>query len=327
MDLSRYLPAGQYRYYYGTLDRRLKSAYDRMLAAAMAYKEKVEISGCTSSELLATFGLMRRDVPELFFVDSITVRYPMDRKQECTVWFTYYLYRETAESMLQTIESKYSAFLEGLRWIPDFLKEERIHDRLCLEVTYEQIEGMLCYDAPGALLYGAAVCSGISKAFKFLADRAGLRSIVVSGKGSWTDHAWNLVQIDGRFYHLDVTFDCTLGEGVLRHDYFNLSDSEISGNHSWTDKLPACPKGYGYYERTGGYVGSFRGLTDFFEKYLGKTDHLVFQMYRFTNDSKEALDAVGKMISKCSGYIRGAARTYNISVNDKRMVFQVDAAR
>lgn len=40
---------------------------------------------------------------------------------------------------------------------------------------------------------------------------------------------WNLVTIDGRNYHVDVTWDDS--DNVLRHNYFNLTTAQIEISH------------------------------------------------------------------------------------------------
>ena len=45
-------------------------------------------------------------------------------------------------------------------------------------------------------------------------------------------HAWNILTIGGKRYHMDATFDNTLSrDGVKRYDYFNLSDEKIFRDH------------------------------------------------------------------------------------------------
>ena len=55
-------------------------------------------------------------------------------------------------------------------------------------------------------------------------------------KGIKYRHTWNIVKIGGTYYHLDATFDNTLGKHSaagqeIRYDYFNLDDSQIFRDH------------------------------------------------------------------------------------------------
>jgi len=130
----------------------------------------------------------------------------------------------------------------------DLQKEKAVHDYIVNNTRYDKInynKGTVpdkSYSPYGVLIKGTAICEGYAKATALLLNMAGIESMVVSGGG----HAWNIVKIDGKYYHLDTTWDdpvSSSGENILRYDYFNLSDEEIGKDHFW-DKgnCPACPK-------------------------------------------------------------------------------------
>jgi len=136
----------------------------------------------------------------------------------------------------------------------DFEKELILHDYIVNNVRYD-IENYKKNPIPdssfeeyGALVLGVAVCEGYSRAMKLLCDLSGIECIIVTGtsisRGVQEGHAWNIVKIDGEYYHLDVTYDDPVtedGSNALIHDYFNLSDDEMKLYCDW-DKTayPAC---------------------------------------------------------------------------------------
>ena len=69
------------------------------------------------------------------------------------------------------------------------------------------------HDMTGAVLDGYAVCDGYAYLFHYMANAAGLLTLIEHGvlKGSG-NHAWNLVQIDGIFYYTDCTGGISLDE-------------------------------------------------------------------------------------------------------------------
>lgn len=92
----------------------------------------------------------------------------------------------------------------------------------------------------GPLGQGVGVCEGIAKAVKVLLDALGVWCVIaICGnnpeKGIKYRHTWNIVKIGGTYYHLDATFDNTLGKdretSEIRYDYFNLDDSQIFRDH------------------------------------------------------------------------------------------------
>lgn len=76
----------------------------------------------------------------------------------------------------------------------------------------------------GALVDGKALCTGYAKAYEALLQKAGVPCTTVVN----STHEWNLVEIDGEWYHVDVTWDDARGAGQILHDYFLLSDDEIA---------------------------------------------------------------------------------------------------
>ncbi len=102
-------------------------------------------------------------------------------------------------------------------------------------VTSADVESFSTY---GALIDGLAVCEGYAQAFLTLARAAGLSCELVTS--DTLGHEWNLVEIDGTWYHLDVTWDDPTGDrlGRARHQYFLKSSdyfNSTTGGHVATD--------------------------------------------------------------------------------------------
>lgn len=53
-------------------------------------------------------------------------------------------------------------------------------------------------------------------------------------------HAWNVIDIDGKPYQVDVTWDIGTSKGKIAYDYFNVTDEIISRTHSYEDEMPKC---------------------------------------------------------------------------------------
>ncbi|GHU96694.1 hypothetical protein FACS1894208_11640 [Clostridia bacterium] len=84
------------------------------------------------------------------------------------------------------------------------------------------------------LINGRAVCNGYANAYKLLCDIAGLPNIFMLGKAGDVDHAWNVVACGGEWLYVDTTWDDPVtgdGSQILRHDYFMLTEDQISTNH------------------------------------------------------------------------------------------------
>lgn len=115
-----------------------------------------------------------------------------------------------------------------------YSREKLIHDRLLSGCTYaEDIEsfsdGWSYFSAYGAVVEGRAVCEGYAKAFQLLMTRAGLECCTIRGTAEDVPHMWNLVYLEGDWYHVDPTWDDT--DDFINYEYFNADDETILRNH------------------------------------------------------------------------------------------------
>lgn len=127
----------------------------------------------------------------------------------------------------------------------DYEKELILHDVLASRVEY--VDGEHAHDAYGALVLGKAVCEGYAEALQCLLHKAKIVSLIVTGSsknptsGASEGHAWNIAKIDGRYYHVDLTWDDQ--KTNLFHAYFNLTDARIKEDHvidAPAFALPVC---------------------------------------------------------------------------------------
>lgn len=100
----------------------------------------------------------------------------------------------------------------------------------------------------GALVKGINSPSGCSKAVKLLLNMVGIRCILVNGtigdEGERVNHMWNIVQIDGKYHHMDTTwFDPSVDENgnMNVYKYLNANDNTMKSDHKWDySKYPKC---------------------------------------------------------------------------------------
>lgn len=101
-----------------------------------------------------------------------------------------------------------------------------IHDYLIANAAYDETEEKNSgYDI---LVNGTAMCAGYAEAYRDLLLQAGVECRYVASDEM--EHAWNLVCIDGQWYHADLTWDDPTPDtaGYVSHEYFLLTDEEIS---------------------------------------------------------------------------------------------------
>lgn len=126
--------------------------------------------------------------------------------------------------------------IEGNSELGEVEKALLLHDRLALwnEYDYERLEtgDQEIYTAYGALGERASVCQGYAMAYMYLLNRVGIKNYYCSSQK--LVHGWNIVYIDGKPYHVDVTWDdMDWGNGKrglvggVDHDNFLRSNSGI----------------------------------------------------------------------------------------------------
>lgn len=86
----------------------------------------------------------------------------------------------------------------------DFEKILSAHEYLTERTVYKMTDDF-SFTTYSVFVRGEGVCQGYSYAFKYLMDYAGIECYCVSS--AELNHGWNIVLLDGEYYHIDVTFD------------------------------------------------------------------------------------------------------------------------
>lgn len=180
-----------------------------------------------------------------------------------------------AESEFEARKARAAAALNKARYIvannvsanmTEFEKEKVLHDYIVRNARYNYknyINGTLpdeAYEEYGCLVSGSPVCEGYARGMKLLCDLTGIECMLITGREADTTdpqgHIWNIVKIDGDYYHLDVTNDDAItSDGIERptYRYFNLTDSDMAKSYIWSrTSYPACTSiKNNYYYRYG----------------------------------------------------------------------------
>ena len=117
-----------------------------------------------------------------------------------------------------------------------------VHDYLVDTIEYDVDAGKNVYNIYGALVDKQAVCEGYARTYKMILDELGIPCIIACGtgrnsSGETESHAWNYVQIDDKWYAVDVTWDdpVIIGNGsltdTLKYRYFLVGSDEFFKDH------------------------------------------------------------------------------------------------
>ncbi len=109
---------------------------------------------------------------------------------------------------------------------------KNVHDHVCMlaDYWYEDDGTMTRYDPFSIIVYGKGVCNAYALLFQRYMERMGIPCYIARGRANGGPHAWNIVMVDGQWYHIDCTWDGQDPE--TRHTYFLLG-ADKTGYTTW----------------------------------------------------------------------------------------------
>lgn len=240
-------------YYYDQLNKEQQKVYHAIRQGLLEVSPSFPVLRLERKELGDIYFMVRMDDPMIFW--SVTFKYRYYPDSTYVELIPEYLFsKDKIREHRQAMESRLKKLAKQAEKLDEKGKELYIHDFICSNVRYDKLKKEYSHEIIGALGNGVAVCEGIAKSVKVLCDALGIWCIVALSdnnpeKGIKYRHAWNVIRMDGKYYHLDATFDNTLSdEDGIRYDYVNLSDKQIFRDHEpviWN--VPVCPDSDHFY--------------------------------------------------------------------------------
>ena len=201
--------------------------------------ERAKIEGTRLSEesIVRAINAFLFDNPEVFWLDNL---FGYGYSDDSTYVECYsVLSAKRCEECIDTFSKEIDKILSVTNSSDsEYVREKKIHDKLLEKCSYAKnvysmSDGWQYFSAYGAIVDGSAVCEGYSKAMQLLLNRSGIDCCTVRGTADNVKHMWNLVRIDGKWYHLDATWDENGGNTI--YDYFNVNTEMISSNHQTSE--------------------------------------------------------------------------------------------
>lgn len=187
----------------------------------------------TEAQLRIVLMAVLNDNPQIFWVAN-AFSYQLIGSS-----MTIQLYSVVSQSqcgaMIQTLNQKVAAVIGAMpSGLSELDRELYLSGYLLNRCTYDTAAvtddtRWKAFNAYGALAEGKVVCEGYSRAMQLLSGYAGLSSSLLTGKGNGGNHMWNLMKIDGNWYHLDLTWDDNSPE---IYNFFNVTDAVIEQTHT-----------------------------------------------------------------------------------------------
>lgn len=263
-------------YCYSMLNDSEKETYEELYLAILTFQENYRMKTKDLDQIRKVYYYVMADHPELFWLDGFVIN--TRSKGEKTLSHDFTLKKTMEKEEVQDWQKKIR------RYLSDFSAAEEASGIDQASDTYDRIHFTFDYivhhtdyvdEAPlnqticSVFGNGESVCQGYSVAMQYLLQYQGIQSITVSGTTSQgnSSHAWNMVQGDGEWYWLDVTWgdpgfqdaDSDRSD-LVNYTYFCVTDEELGQTHVPDDKLelPECTAhAYNYYIHEGRYYDSW----------------------------------------------------------------------
>ena len=100
------------------------------------------------------------------------------------------------------------------------------HDHLINNTVYDENNTFETYTAYNLITSGLSICGGYSDIMAIYLNAIGIKNYRITSN----NHIWNLVEIDGIWYHLDVTWDDPIasdGKQYLIHNFFMIPTTKL----------------------------------------------------------------------------------------------------
>lgn len=244
-------------YYYTKMSKPQQAVYYAIYQGLMALSDSFQVPKLEGRELSDVFFQLRLDHPEIFWAEGFHYWYYQD-SANITFLPEYIFEKGKIKEHQKALKARVEKLVRPAMKLSEWEKEKYVHDFICENVHYDKLKKSYSHEIIGPLGQGVGVCEGIAKSVKVLCDALGIWCMIaICGnnpeKGIKYRHTWNIVKIGGTYYHLDATFDNTLGKHSfgakeIRYDYFNLDDKNIFRDHEpLIAPAPACTDGDHFY--------------------------------------------------------------------------------
>ncbi len=243
-------------YYYEQLDKAGKAAYYAMYTGLKKLETSIQVPYFEGRKLSDIYFCIRMDHPEIFYTTRFKCRHYLTSDNAEVI--PEYLFEkkkiiEHQKAMQARIE-KLIRPAENLKEVDQLLY---VHDFICKNVHYDKLKKAYSHEIIGPLGQGVGVCEGIAKSVKILLDAIGIWCVIAMcdnnpDKGIKYRHTWNVVKIKDKYYHIDATFDNSLGYPEnIRYDYFMICDDQIFRDHErLVYPMPVCTDSEHFYYKS-----------------------------------------------------------------------------
>ncbi len=127
-------------------------------------------------------------------------------------------------------------------WAYEWIINNCTYDKETLSDNYDN---PLITNAYGVFCEGHSNCNGYAKAYQLLMQKFNIPCTIIRGTADKIFHAWNVIELDGKCYHVDTTWGDPVNDDStqrLLHGYFCTDSKTILNSRTFEDKniVPEC---------------------------------------------------------------------------------------
>ena len=241
-------------YYYSALNEDEKKVYEEIYSSLKNRDEARELSTVDTQLVEKIFKCVLNDHPKFYYVEgySYMTYTRKDKIVKLEMVGTYSKTEEECEVLDVQIENAVNKCFSGMKsGLSDYEKVKYIYEYI-IDTTEYKLESQDNQNICSVFLNGESVCMGYAKTMQYLLLKQNIFCTLVNGTAlHGEEHAWNLILLDGQYYHVDVTWGdssymVTNGEDFFsetpNYGFFCVPTEEISKTHTIKSvvELPQC---------------------------------------------------------------------------------------
>ena len=224
-----------YAYGYNSLENDEKYIYQKIYEAAKNFKPTVNFGSqnLTNSKVQKILFCVNYDNPLMFQLPlvSLNCKGTNDNITALTLTFDFtesevkYFEYETKKRVDEILSKA-----DGSYTLMDYLVTVR--DEILYNCVYsDTMDKRGDYEAFGVLTDNVGVCESYSRAFQYICQRIGVENLLIVGESQGIGHMWNMISIDGEWYHNDLTWDDGENPDEVYYGYFNFNDKMMEAEN------------------------------------------------------------------------------------------------
>ncbi len=195
--------------------------------------------GLTNDEAVSVWHTVSLEYPEFFWWGKTVLIGKTELDFLIDPLYAQASERASAQTAIETMAYDCDKYIDGTATATE--RALTLHDYVAkkIEYTYESDgvtpqDDIWAHNIAGGAQYGKGVCETYAKTYGYLCETFALPCITAAGfaseNGESFGHAWNVVQIDGGWYNVDVTWD-DLGKGSLSRQWFGTQPDVFAQTH------------------------------------------------------------------------------------------------